>query len=188
MSVTPSARSYQSVSLEYQHLRRWVFHDNSLGDTHLTDWVRNSWEGEFKTLNEDQNPQAIRMPINVGETGRSWPFTWELFYSYRIHLFVLIIVQMPLWDCKLPEVQRVSPHWCIAGFLSGTCACRCTYLRKCLLNWTEDMQRAKTHPWSNELEYLGTEPWNLQSMSTLMILLHSEQWETRFSSMPNSEA
>jgi len=38
----------------------------------------------------------------------------------------------------------------------------------------EEIQMAKTHPWSNELEYLGTEPWNLQSMSTSVILIHNK--------------
>lgn len=51
---------------------------------------------------------------------------------------------------------------------------------------TEEMQMAKTYPWSKELEYLGTEPWNLQSMSTSVILIDNKLREPLFSSTRNT--
>lgn len=135
-------------------------------------------ECQAKSLSDSSAHYRLR-------NGKMATISWELSYNGRVYLFVLIIVPTPPWDCRLPPRYRwYLTRWHVTSILSRACTNRCMYLGKCLPNWIEETQVAKTHHWSNELEYLGTEPGNVQLMSTLAVLIHSKLWEPRFSSSP----
>lgn len=63
--------------------------------------------------------------------GQSMTIAWEIFYHYRIHLFVLISVLIPLWDISFLRCRRYLPHWYFAGILASAYKHRCVHLSVC---------------------------------------------------------
>lgn len=123
-------------------------------------------------------------------------FKFEKWAGHDNHLGTVLQLQNPFicanhrantpTTYKLPKVQLSSliSYWHPAS----TCTYSCMHLSKCLLNCSEEIQMAKIHPWSNELGYLGTRPWNVQSVSTSVISIHNKSSEPLFSSMPQTVA
>lgn len=74
-----------------------------LWDPHPIDWISNSgWTP--KNWIWSKIPKCFILRAHVCNAGRLWWSPERCFTISNIHLFVMIIVLICIWDCKLPKV------------------------------------------------------------------------------------